>query len=63
MKDTELFDAIAHIDEDLVDRCLAGDEAAAIRAAVDELPDDVTGWLFRNLQYNLHVFVFYIFFL
>ena len=26
MKDTELFDAIAHIDEDLVDRCLAEDE-------------------------------------
>ena len=26
MKDTEIFDAIAHIDEDLIDRCLAEDE-------------------------------------
>ncbi|MBR3383553.1 MAG: hypothetical protein IKG85_11045 [Clostridia bacterium] len=25
MKDSEMFDAIAHIDEDLVDRCLAGE--------------------------------------
>lgn len=27
MKDTDLFDAIAHIDEDLIDRCLAEDDA------------------------------------
>ena len=27
MNDTDLFDAIAHIDEDLIDRCLAEDDA------------------------------------
>ena len=38
MKGTEMFDAIAHIDEDLIDRCLEGGNNTDKRADAAALP-------------------------
>ncbi len=39
MKGTEMFDAIAHIDEDLIERCLSGDKHTSVTVAVREDSD------------------------